>query len=78
MKCTYILTECTYYGSITRTGYGIAASEIQDGIPVILESYHDISPTKAPIQDLVSLCNDLALDPMHLSDVVNNYLSSVG
>jgi hypothetical protein len=77
MKCTYILTKCTYYGCITRAGYGIAAAENQDGIPVILESYHDLSPTKELIEDLVLRCNNLDLDPIHLSDVVNNYLSSI-
>lgn len=61
----------------SRTGYGIALSEEQDGIVAILESYHDLSPERAVIEDLVNLCNLESLDSDQLEDVICDFLSSV-
>lgn len=81
MKARYLLTECTYHDisnpNASRTGYGIALSEEQDGIYAILQSYHDLSPERAVIEDLVNLCNLESLDSNQLEDVVCDFLSSV-
>lgn len=81
MKAKYLLTECTYHDisntKASRTGYGIALSEEQDGIYAILQSYHDLSPERAVIEDLVNLCNLESLDSDQLEDVVCDFLSSV-
>lgn len=81
MNTRYLLTECTYHDisqtKASRTGYGIALSEEQDGIVAILESYHDLSPQRAIIEELVNLCNRENLDSYHLENIVCDYLSSI-
>ena len=78
MEYTYIVVQSMYKnGDITRIGFGIAAVEEYDGVTTILESTSDLSSDIEPIERLVELCNDLQLDPIHLQDVVTDFLATV-
>ena len=72
------MVQSTYKnGNATRIGFGIAAVEEYDGITTILESISDISANIEPVEHLVELCNNLQLDPIHLQDVVTDFLATV-
>ena len=78
MEHKYIVVQSTYKnGDITRIGFGIAAVEEYDGVTTILESIPDLSSDINPIECLVEVCNDLQLDPIHLQDVVTDFLATV-
>lgn len=64
-KETYSMENNTY------VGYGIAV-QASDGS--ILSVMPDISVNESEVQDLIELCNSLVLDPIHLHDVVQDYL----
>ena len=72
------MVQSTYKnGNATRIGFGIATVEEYDGITIILESISDISTDIEPIERLVKVCNNLQLDPIHLQDVVTDFLTTV-
>ena len=78
MEHKYIVVQSTYKSrDITRIGFGIAAVEEYDGVTTILESISDISTDIEPIERLVKICNNLQLDPIHLQDVVTDFLVTV-
>ena len=78
MEYTYIVVQSTYKnGDSTRIGFGIAAVEEYDGVTTVLESISDISTDIEPIERLVEICNNLQLDPIHLQDVVTDFLATV-
>ena len=78
MKCKYILMENTLlYGDGTRTCYGIAAAHVYDGIVTVLDSVTDITANRQPLEELVKLCNELSLEPIHLNDIVEDFLASL-
>ena len=78
MEHKYIVVQSMYKnGDITRIGFGIAAVEEYDGVTTILESISDISSDIEPIERLVKVCNDLQLAPIHLQDVVTDFLATV-
>jgi len=60
-----------------RTAYGIAvyAPAAADRIASVFLSFHDISPAKEQIEALVNLCNACSLSPVHLSEVIEDYLA---
>ena len=77
----YALTEETYTlpedSSVSfRRSYGIAAYTDWDtlGTASIVASVHDISEDREQILNLVRVCNQLDLSPMHLPDVVQDFL----
>ncbi len=55
------------------TSYGIDAFNSQSN--VLIRSIPDISLEKELLKNLISLCNDLQLDIIHLDDVVDDFLS---
>lgn len=78
MKCKYILMENTLLcGDWTRTCYGIAAVQVYDGIVTVLDSVTDITVNRQPLEELVKLCNELSLEPIHLNDIVEDFLASL-
>ena len=78
MEHKQIVVQSTYKNrDITRIGFGIAAVEEYDGVITILESISDISTDIEPIERLVEICNNLQLDPIHLQDVVTDFLATV-
>ena len=58
-----------------RRCYGIALVSDYEGTPVVLETVFDVSSDRQQIERLVALCNDLKIDPIHLSDVLDDYLA---
>lgn len=71
----YLLLEddLTFEGNIYRT-YGIAVVMSDKGDR---QEYHNISKERSAVFDLVKMCNELLLDPIHLKDVVEDFLISV-
>lgn len=57
----------------THTGFGIIiTSTIANEVVAKIE---DITTSKYELYTLVQLCNDLSLDPIHIYDVVEDFLS---
>ncbi len=78
MEYKYILIKSTLLsGDNCGVCYGIAVVEEHDGVSVILQSVSDIAVCSDRLEQLVDLCNEFELDPMHLNDVVDDYLASV-
>ena len=72
------MVQSTYKnGAAKRTGFGIAVVEEYDGITTILESISDISSNIKPVKRLVEVCNNLQLDPIHLQDVISDFLATI-
>ena len=59
--------------SETHIGYGISVKDTRNGKCTL---FHDISVNKKDIANLVSLCNELKLDPIHIRDVIDDFLVS--
>lgn len=61
----------------TRISYGIVtyADSEPDGIYTIIASVRDVSPDRHKIEQLVDLCNRLELLPIHLNDVIEDFLA---
>ena len=78
INVTYAVTEERYaLRNESRTSYGIVAyaNAEQDGTATIVASVHDITSDKQHLTKLVDDCNRLELSPMHLPDVVEDFLS---
>ncbi len=74
---TYGLVEERYVlNGYVRTAYGIAvlADADTDGTATVIASIHDITSDKQGLEALVHRCNDLDLSPIHLEDVVEDFL----
>ena len=79
MKITYGIIEETYaLGESKRTWYGIAgyADAEVAGTAAIAVACHDVTEDVRSLQALVSLCNRHALSPLHLSEVVEDFLAA--
>ena len=75
-NCKYIVVRNEYIdGENTRISYGIAAIENCDGTDCVLESVSDISCDFGTVETLVNICNAEELDPIHIEDVVNDFLA---
>ena len=71
----YVVVKSEYInGDRTRMGYGIAVVEECDGIVSVLDSVSDICLDVNQVERLVELCNRAELDPIHLHEVVSNFL----
>ncbi len=57
--------------------YGIAEIDETDGCPIISEFYIDLCTDKKEVDRLVDMCNALELDPIHLREVVEDFLLSL-
>ncbi len=76
VDCKYIVVKNEYIdGENTRVSYGIAAIENCNGTDCVLESVSDISSDFGAVETLVNICNAEELDPMHIEDVVNDFLA---
>ncbi|MBQ7931702.1 MAG: hypothetical protein IJ334_11880 [Clostridia bacterium] len=72
----YILIESNYtVNGIGYTTYGIALADITDGCAVIIEAIPDLSPDRERTSRLAGLCTELHLSPLHLADVVDDFLA---
>lgn len=73
MDCKYILIRDTYSdGTQRRIGYGIAALDRES---VTISAAHDLSPNETEVAELVKMCNRLKLSPIHLQDVIEDFLT---
>lgn len=72
----YQVVNNTYFNNkeIVHT-YGIAFTITYDDCIVVFSAIHDICRDLAAINQLVELCNQLHLDPIHLQDVVDDFLA---
>lgn len=69
-----LLEDVVTSGEITYHTYGIAVIQLgQDR----RDEYHDICMDHDAASALVEKCNELNLDPIHLKDVVEDFLISV-
>ena len=73
-----VLEEKFSLGARERKAYGIAAysGADADGTATVVAHVSDITCDEAAIGELVELCNRLELSPMHLYDVVEDFLAS--
>lgn len=78
MEYKYVVVQTIYQnGDAARTGFGIAAVTDYDGVTTVLDSISDIASDSEPIERLVEICNAEQLDPIHLQDVVTDFLATV-
>ena len=71
----YIVVCSTYMNEDkTRTAYGIAIADDSDGVTIILKSYGDLTSDSSRIEELVHSCNLYKLDPIHLEDIIEDFL----
>lgn len=72
-----ILEEMIASDDVSRISYGIVVySESEaDGTVTILKAVHNITEDRPAIAELVSLCNRLELSPLHLLDIVDDFLN---
>ncbi len=76
---TYGLIEERYSANgHARTAYGIAiyADAEADGTATVIASVHDITSDVQALTDLVQRCNRVRLSPIHLEDVIEDFLTS--
>lgn len=72
---TYILCRETYKSKRSeRITYGIAA--YAEDKQTCITKLHDITSDKKALAELVSLCNRLQLSPIHLHDVIEDFLTN--
>ena len=57
----------------THIGFGILITSTTDN--KIITKIEDVTTSKYELYTLVQLCNDLSLDPIHIYDVVEDFLS---
>ena len=78
MEHEYILVQSTYAnGTCTRTSFGIAVVAKNDESMATLETYADLSSNKTSVQELVRMFNEAELEPIHLEDIVQDFLSDL-
>ena len=76
MECAYILIRSTYETEKNpRTHFGIAAVEKDTDGAAVLESFSDLSSDVTKVERLVRISNEEGLDPIHLCDVVQDFLA---
>ena len=77
-NCKYIIVRNEYIdGENTRISYGIAAIENCDGVISVLKSVSDVSSDFSEVENLVNVCNSKELDPIHIEDIINDFLAIV-
>lgn len=62
-----------------RISYGIAAysDAKENGTAAIVATVSDISLDYIQLEKLIDLCNQLELDPIHLKDVMEDFLANL-
>ena len=51
--------------------------KISDGVVTILQSVPDITSDKSSIEHIVDLCCRLQLEPIHLIDIIDDYIEGI-
>lgn len=69
----YILIKGVYLiDADEHIGYGIMYCDRRNTV-----SFEDISMNEKKVSSLVDVCNSLGLSPIHLSDIVDDFLSDM-
>ena len=79
VSITYGITKEIYsLGTESRVSYGVAAyaDAEKDGTATIVASVHDITSDIRGLLKLISECNSLAVSPIHLENIIEDYLAS--
>ena len=78
MDCVYemIATEEIDVWGRPYAGYGIAAWQETDGGRVCLRRVPDLFADRQRCEAFVQLCNDSAVAPFHLSEIIDNVLAA--
>lgn len=72
---TYILCKETYKSKRSeRIAYGIAA--YAEDKQTCITKLQDITSDKDALSELIDLCNRLQLSPIHLQDVIEDFLTN--
>ena len=71
-----------YYKRINSTyedvpTFGIALFTRNGNRSKLIKAIPDLSTDRMAVEKLVGLCNDLQLDPIHLDDVVEDFLTGM-
>ena len=71
-----------YYKRINSTyedvpTFGIALFIRNGNCSQLIKAVPDLSTDRMAVEKLVGLCNDLRLDPIHLDDVVEDFLTGM-
>lgn len=70
----YSILEDEYiFKGQAHTGFGIIITSTT--VNEVVAKIEDITTSKYELCTLVQLCNDLSLDPIHIYDVVEDFLS---
>ena len=73
---SYILVQNTYYFHEKPFHcYGIAIVEHLEPVATITRTVSNLSCNRLAVMKLVNLCNHLELSPIHLDDVIEDFLS---
>ncbi len=78
MAVTYGLSEeILTLGHEHRISYGIVvyAHANAEGTATIIASARDLSPTKQKVENLVCMCNQMKLSPIHFDDIIDDFLA---
>ena len=70
---TVIESECKVEG-YEYTGYGICVRNAETGEST---SFRDISVRREEVEELINRCNKLQLDPIHIEDVIEDFIFAV-
>ena len=57
----------------THIGFGILITSTTDN--KVITKIEDVTTSKYELDSIVQLCNDLSLDPIHIYDVLEDFLS---
>ena len=69
----YLLTQGIYMiGPKEHIGYGISYRSQEETI-----AFEDLSLDFKKVSSLIAICNSLELSPLHLWDVVNDFLADI-
>lgn len=75
MNNRYIVVQNIYeFCNFSQISFGIAYVVQDENSIVVLQSISDIVSDRKHIEKLVDLCNKCKLDPVHMADVVEDFL----
>ena len=62
--------------SVAYTAYGIVVCSMEDNERKEVLKISDVSSDKSRVEELVDLCNKEQLEPIHIYDVIEDFLYS--
>ena len=74
MAFYYQCTSGTYESVQT---FGIALFAKRENCSVLIKAIPDLSTDQIAVEKLAYLCNELQLDPIHLDDVLDDFLTGL-